>query len=42
LCGKALVLGYDVDGNSIDPKVSLEKLKSMVAFIPSYFVMGIS
>jgi hypothetical protein len=40
LCGKALVLGYDVDGNSINPKVSLTKLKGMVTFIPAFFVMA--
>jgi hypothetical protein len=40
LCGKALVLGYDVDGNSIDPKVSLTKLKGMVTFIPAFFIMA--
>jgi hypothetical protein len=40
LCGKALVLGTDRDGNSIRPVVSLTKLKSMVTFIPAFFVMA--
>lgn len=40
LCGKALVLGTDKHGNSISPKTSLTKLKSMVTFIPALFVIA--
>jgi hypothetical protein len=40
LCGKALVLGTDRDGNSIRPKVSLTNLKKMVTFIPAFFIMA--
>jgi hypothetical protein len=38
LVGKALVLGTNAHGNSIAPKISLTKLKSMVDFIPSIFI----
>jgi hypothetical protein len=39
LCGKALVLGTDEEGDSISPKTSLTKLKSMVDFIPEIFIV---
>jgi len=40
LCGKALVLGTDREGNSIAPKVSLTNLKKMVTFIPAFFIIA--
>jgi hypothetical protein len=40
LCGKALVLGVDRDGNSIAPKISLTNLKKMVTFIPAFFIIA--
>jgi hypothetical protein len=42
LVGKALVLGCDRNGNSIAPKISLTKLRNMVSFIPSIFIMEVA
>jgi hypothetical protein len=36
LCGKALVLGTDKDGNSVEPKTSLTDLRGMISF-PRWF-----
>jgi len=40
LCGKALVLGTDKNGDSEAPKISLTKLKKMITFIPSIFIIA--
>jgi hypothetical protein len=38
LVGKGLVLGTDEDGESVEPKITLEKLKKQIQFIPAILV----
>ena len=38
LVGKGLVLGTNEDGESVEPKVTLEKLRKQIQFIPAILV----
>ena len=38
LMGKGLVLGTNEEGESVEPKVTLEKLKRQIQFIPAILV----
>lgn len=38
LVGKGLVLGTNEEGDSVEPKITLEKLKKKIQFIPAFLV----
>ena len=38
LVGKALVLGCNEEGDAVEPKITLEKLRKQVQFIPALLV----
>ena len=38
LIGKGLVLGTNEDGESVEPKITLEQLKKQVQFIPAVLI----